>query len=146
MTDLTIASPELTAHTIHSPAAKVPAKRRKLAIKPTVERAVSVLYDRGALPEELGRIIDLVTIRSHLDQASLGSLIRNLYPAGKIDKEIVLRVVGALGHGQRKPSLPLQSLLLKWLVMVYHLLGSSATVLSQTYAVIFNLLDTAAIR
>ncbi|KAK0754561.1 Mis6-domain-containing protein [Schizothecium vesticola] len=127
-------------------AAIVPAKRRKLAIKPTVERAVSVLYDRGALPEELGRLIDLVTLRSHLDQASLGSLIRNLYPAGKIDKDIVLKVVGALGHGQRKPSLPLQSLLLRWLVMVYHLLGSSAAVLFQAYAVIFNLLDTAAIR
>ena len=127
-------------------AAKVPARSRKLAIKPTVERAVSVLYDRGALPEELARLIDLVTLRNHLDQASLGSLIKNLYPAGKIDHETVLKVIGALGHGQRKPSLPLQSLLLRWLVMVYHLLGSSAAVLSQTYGVIFNLLDTAAIR
>jgi len=75
----------------------------------------------------------------------VGSLIRNLYPARKVSDEIVLRVVGALGHGQHKPSLTLQSLLLRWLVMVYHLLEKTA-ILSRTYGVLFNLLDTAAIR
>lgn len=121
------------------------AKRRGTSIKPTVESTTSLLYDRGAIPDELLRLVDLLTVRNHLDQASLGAIVRNLYPSGKVGDEVVLRCVGALGHGQLKPSLPLQSLLLRWLVMVYHLL-ENPTILSQSYGVLFNLLDTAAIR
>lgn len=123
----------------------MPAKRRRTAIKSTVENTTSLLYDKGALPDELTRLVDLLTIRTHLDQASLAAITRNLYPLGKVSDEVVLRFVGALGHGQLKPSLPLQALFLRWLVMVYHLLENSS-VLSQAYAVLFNLLDTAAIR
>ncbi len=123
----------------------MPAKRRKTSIKLTVEQTTSLLYDRGALPDELARLVDLLTIRNHLDQASLAAIVRNLYPSGKVGDDLVLRVVGALGHGQLKPSLPLQALFLRWLVMVYHML-QNPTVLSQAYAVLFNLLDTAAIR
>lgn len=135
----------LTERIESSSAAKVPAKRRKLPIKSTIEKVTGALYDWGSLPQELSRVVDLLTIRSQLDQASLGSLIRNLYPVGKIADETVLRVVGALGHGQLKPSLAVQALLLRWLVMVYYLL-ENPSVLSKTYAVLFNLLPTAAIR
>ncbi|AEO56897.1 hypothetical protein MYCTH_100290 [Thermothelomyces thermophilus ATCC 42464] len=126
-------------------ASKVPAKRRQTNIKSTVEKATALLYDRGALPDELARLVDLLTVRNHLDQASLGAIVRNLYPSGKVSDEVVLRFIGALGHGQLKPSFPLQALFLRWLVMVYHLLENPA-VLSQVYSVLFNLLDTAAIR
>ncbi|KAK4152641.1 centromere protein I [Chaetomidium leptoderma] len=126
-------------------ASNVPAKRRKTGIKPTVERTTELLYGRGGLPDELARLVDLLTTRNHLDQASLGAIVRNLYPSAKVSDELVLRFVGALGHGQLKPSLPLQALFLRWLVMVYHLLQNPA-ILSQAYAVLFNLLDTAAIR
>lgn len=110
-----------------------------------MEKATGLLYDRGALPDELSRIIDLVTTRNHLDQATLGALTRNLYPVRKVGVDATLRVVGALGHGQLKPSLVLQGLLLRWLVMAYHML-EDATILSRTYGVFFNLLDTAVIR
>ena len=123
----------------------MPAKRRKTGIKSTIERVSSVLYEQGALPDELARLVDLLTIRAHLDQASLSSIVRNLYPSGKVSDDVVLRLVGALGHGQLKPSLPLQGLFLRWLIMVYHLLENPA-ILSQAYGVLFNLLDTAAIR
>ncbi|KAK5654856.1 hypothetical protein OQA88_6892 [Cercophora sp. LCS_1] len=126
-------------------ASKVPAKRRGTSIKPTIEKAIATLYERGASPDELGRIVDLLTLRNHLDQASLSALVRNLYPVGKVNDDALLRVVGALGHGHLKPSLVLQGLLLRWLVMVYHLLENAST-LSRTYGVLFNLLDTAAIR
>jgi centromere protein I len=126
-------------------ASKVPAKRRQTGIKSTVESTTSLLYDRGALPDELARLVDLLTVRNHLDQASLGAIVRNLYPSGKVGDEVVLRFVGALGHGQLKPSLPLQALFLRWLVMVHHLL-ENPTILSQVYGLLFNLLDTAAIR
>ncbi|KAK0720839.1 Mis6-domain-containing protein [Lasiosphaeris hirsuta] len=126
-------------------ASKVPAKRRQTSVKQMVEKTTSALYDRGVLPEELARLVDLLTLRNHLDQASLALLVRNLYPVRKVDEEAILRIIGALGHGQLKPSLALQGLLLRWLVMVYHLLENTA-ILSKTYGVLFNLLDTAAIR
>ncbi|KAK4167996.1 centromere protein I [Cladorrhinum sp. PSN259] len=126
-------------------AAQLPAKRRLVGIKPAIEKAASVLYDKGALPQDLARLVDLLTVRNHLDQASLGAIVRNLYPLGKVGDEVVLRFVGALGHGHLKPSFPLQGLFLRWLVMVHHLL-ENPSILSQVYAVLFNLLDTAAIR
>ncbi|KAK3365878.1 Mis6-domain-containing protein [Lasiosphaeria ovina] len=126
-------------------ASKLPAKRRQATVKPTVEKTTSLLYERGALPDELARLVDLVTLRNHLDQASLAAIVRNLYPAGKVDDDVVLCVVGALGHGQLKPALTLQALLLRWLVMAYHLL-QNPDILSQAYGVFFNLLGTAAIR
>ncbi|KAK3944129.1 centromere protein I [Diplogelasinospora grovesii] len=126
-------------------ASKLPAKRRSTPVKPTVERLTAVLYDRGALPDELVRLVDLITLPNHLDQASQGAIIRNLYPSSKVDDETVLKIVGSLGHGQLKPSLALQSLSLKWLILVHHVLENPG-ILSQAYGVMFNLLDTAAIR
>jgi centromere protein I len=110
-----------------------------------MQRLTSSAYDCGVLPNDLLRLVNLVTTPSHLDQASLAAVTRNLYPAGRLSDEAVLRVVGSLGHGQLKPSLTIQALLLKWLIMVYHVLENPA-VLSQAYAVLFNLLDTAALR
>ena len=126
-------------------ASKVPAKRRAVGIKSTVDGLVSRLYENGAVPEDLKRLVDLITTPGHLDQASLGSLVRNLYPASKVPDDSILRVVGSLGHGQLKPPLAVQSLLLKWLIMVYHVLETPG-LLSRAYAVLFNLLDTAAVR
>lgn len=129
----------------HGEAAKVPAKRRGRPVKSTIDKLIPVLYERGALPGELSRLVDLLTSKSHLDQASLGAVIGNLYPSGKIPSTVVLRLVGSLGLGQLKPALTIQALLLKWLVMVYPILEDPA-VLSRAYSVLFNKLDTAAYR
>lgn len=93
----------------------------------------------------LGRLVDIVTLPNELDQASLGGLIRNLYPASKVPDAIVIKIVGGLGHGRFKPSYPVQCALLKWLVMVYDVLENQR-ILSQLYSVLFNLLDSVAIR
>ncbi|OBR11730.1 Mis6 domain-containing protein [Colletotrichum higginsianum IMI 349063] len=126
-------------------ASGLPAKRRATSIKPTVEKIAASAYDSGLLPEPLSELIDLLTRPNHLDQASLNTLVKNLYPATRLSSDAVLRVVGCLGHGELKPSLVLQSNILKWLIMVYHVIEKPA-ILSQAYAVLFNLLDTAAIR
>ena len=126
-------------------ASGLPAKRRAVPVKPTVDKLTSLAYERGLIPDDLGRLVELITTPSHLDQASLTALAKNLYPIGNVDSEVVLTVVGSLGHGHLKPSLVVQGLLLRWLVLVYHVLNKP-TVLSQAYAVLFNLLDTAAIR
>ncbi|TQS32010.1 hypothetical protein Golomagni_07690, partial [Golovinomyces magnicellulatus] len=126
-------------------ASKLTPKARGVPVKPTVNNLVSLAYEHGLLPEALGEIIDLLTTPNLLDQASLASLIRSMYPVTKISRDHVLAVVAALGHGKLKPSLTLQGALLKWLIMVYHILETPA-VLGQVYPVLFNLLDTAAIR
>ncbi|KAK5993292.1 Centromere I-like protein [Cladobotryum mycophilum] len=126
-------------------ASKTPAKSRATNIKPTVASLASLTYDRGLLPGSLNDLVDLVVTPSHLDQASLAAVIRNLYPATRVSSDVVLRVIGSLGHGKLKPSLNLQAALLKWLVMIHHVLETQS-VLSRAYSVLFNLLDTAAIR
>lgn len=99
------------------------------------------------LPEELIQLIDLVISPSHLDQASLNNIIRNLYPVGKVSEDVVLRIVGSLGLGELRPSLTLQSSLLQWIMLVYHVLDTKAqAVLSRAYSVLFNLLDMSATR
>ncbi|KAG5987149.1 hypothetical protein E4U43_005208, partial [Claviceps pusilla] len=124
---------------------KLPAKARAINIKPTVASLSSVAYENGILPAALDRLVDLVTTPNYLDQASLAAIVRNLYPAERVSPDVVLRVVSALGHGTLKASLTLQAALLKWLVMVYHVLDGPV-VLAHVYSVLFNLLDTAAIR
>ncbi|RFU78813.1 hypothetical protein TARUN_3380 [Trichoderma arundinaceum] len=126
-------------------ASKIPAKSRVVNIKATVASLASLAYENGLLPNALDEIIDLLVTPSHLDQASLAATVRNLYPVTRVSRHVALRVIGALGHGKLKPSLNLQSALLKWLIMIHHVLETPA-VLAQAYGVLFNLLDTAAIR
>lgn len=115
-------------------------------MKPTVETITTLSSDRGIAPDDLVRLVDLVTAPGHhLDQATLAAIIRNLYPIDSVPESVVLAIVGSLGHGQLKPSLPIQSLLLRWLIMVFHVLDSRA-ILLRCYPVLFNLLDTAATR
>ncbi|CEJ81095.1 hypothetical protein VHEMI01241 [[Torrubiella] hemipterigena] len=71
--------------------------------------------------------------------------MRTLYPVAKVSRDDVLLVISALGNGKAKPSLTLQAALLRWLVMVYHVLDAPG-VLGQAYPVLFNLLDTGAFR
>ncbi|SPN99001.1 related to Mis6 domain protein [Cephalotrichum gorgonifer] len=126
-------------------ASKIPAKRRGIPIRPTVDKLCSAVYEHGLLPEPLNDLIGLLVKPSHLDQASLGALVRNLYPVAAVSADAVLDVVGCLGIGELKPSLNIQAALLRWLVMVYHVIDNPA-ILSRAYPVLFNLLDVAATR
>ncbi|RYP29675.1 hypothetical protein DL767_006627 [Monosporascus sp. MG133] len=126
-------------------ASTLTAKRRESSIKPDVETLNSLSYDRGVLPAELNDLIDLVTTPNHLDQASLASIVRNLYPASTVSDDVITKVVGSIGHGRPKPSLAIQGGLLRWLVMIYHIIQSQGA-LARGYSVLFSLLDTAAIR
>ncbi|KAI1468525.1 Mis6-domain-containing protein [Daldinia caldariorum] len=126
-------------------ASKLTAKQRGSNVKPAVEKLASLSYEQGLLPDDLSQLIDLVTTPNFLDQASLGNLIRNLYPVETVSIEVVVKIIGSLGHGKLKPSLNIQGALLRWLVMVHHIIENQA-ILSRSYSVLFNLLDTAAIR
>lgn len=126
-------------------AAKTPAKQRKIKISGVVDKLCLHAYELGLSSSPLGTLVDIITLPNELDQASLGSLIRNLYPAGKVSDDIVVKVVASLGHGKAKPNFNVQAALIKWLVMVYDVL-QNAKVLSQLYSILFNLLGTLALR
>ncbi|EGR52642.1 uncharacterized protein TRIREDRAFT_102403 [Trichoderma reesei QM6a] len=126
-------------------ASKLPAKSRGANIKPTVASLASLAYENGLLPTALDQLVSLLVTPSHLDQASLNAIARNLYPVARVSRDVVVRIIGALGHGTLKPSLTIQVALLKWLIMIHHVL-ETPVVLAQAYGVLFNLLDTAAIR
>lgn len=125
--------------------ARVSAKSRATKISSTVDQVCSRAYQEGLLDASLSKLIDLITLPNQLDQGSLATLIKNLYPAIKIPSAVIIRVVSSLGHGQAKPSFTTQAALLKWLVMVYGVLENPG-VLSRLYGILFNLLDTIAIR
>lgn len=110
-----------------------------------MDKICAKAYQDGIPNASLEKLVDIITLPAYLDQGSLGKLIKNLYPASKVSDAVVVRVVGSLGHGRSKPPFPAQVGLLKWLVMVYDVLERPA-VLSSLYTVIFNLLDTVAIR
>jgi hypothetical protein len=135
----------MRSETHHLPASKTPAKKRGINVKPTVAQLASAIYEHGINEEQLGKLLDLICTPSYLDQASLNALLNNLYPATSIQSDHILKLVGCLGQGELKPSYSIQAGLLRWLVMVYHVI-QEPVILSHAYAVLFNLLETAAIR
>ncbi|KAF4624700.1 hypothetical protein G7Y89_g13464 [Cudoniella acicularis] len=137
---------ELLEHLKHlEHAAKIPAKQRALKISAQVDRVCTSAYENGLPDASLNKVIDIITLPNELDQASINSLIRNLYPASKVLDVVVIKIVNSLGHGRAKLSFSAQAALLKWLVMIYDILDNQK-VLSQLYGILFNLLDTVAIR
>lgn len=69
----------------------------------------------------------------------------SLYPASKVSSELVCLVVASLGYGKSKPAGPIQSLLLKWIIVVYEML-EVPSILSNLYSVLFNMLDLLSLR
>ncbi|PQE16553.1 Mis6 domain-containing protein [Rutstroemia sp. NJR-2017a BBW] len=126
-------------------ASLIPAKRRTIKISSHVDKLCSRAYDEGLSDASLDKLVDIITLPNELDQGSIGKLIKNLYPVDKVTDSIVIKVIGCLGHGKAKPSYASQAALLKWLILVYDVLANQK-ILSQLYAVIFNLLDTIALR
>ncbi|KAI9729510.1 MAG: hypothetical protein M1818_008482 [Claussenomyces sp. TS43310] len=126
-------------------AARIPAKQRNIKISAHVDKFCTKAYERGLPPDLLEILVDIITLPNEVDQASTNAIIRNMYPAGKVTDDCVIKVVGSLGHGQGKPYLSAQAALLKWLIMVYDVL-ENPKVFSSLYSVLFNLLDTIAIR
>jgi len=123
----------------------VPARQRAINVSSLVDRVCSNAYQDGLLNASLDKLIDIITLPNELAQGILGNLIKNLYPASKVCDAVVIKLVSSLGHGQAKPSFSTQASLLKWLVMVFDFLENQK-VLFRLYGVLFNLLDTIAIR
>lgn len=126
-------------------AQKPSGKQGRLQEEPYVESICEYAYQNGLSALTLRRLLDIITSPKHLSPTSCVKLLKSLYPACKVSPDLVCILVSSLGNGQAKPPPYVQSLLLKWLMMVYELLEDPA-ILSQLYSVLFNSIDMSSIR
>ncbi|POS87422.1 hypothetical protein EPUL_002144, partial [Erysiphe pulchra] len=109
-------------------AAQKPAKQRKTKVSILVDKINLASYQNGLSALALDKLIDLIVLPNELDQSSRASLIS-----------------GKSWHGASKAPYSTQVMLLKWLILTHDVVEDQ-TVFSQVYSILFNLLDTAAIR
>lgn len=84
-------------------------------------------------------------MKTLLDQTTITTLIKNLYPSQRVPGDVVITIVGALGQGKGKPSPGTQDGLVKWLITIHEVV-EDANVLSRLYGVLFGMLDMISIR
>lgn len=101
--------------------------------------------DHGLPQDALRDVVQLVSVKTNLDQSSVTTLVKNLYPAQRVAGDIVITIVGALGQGKGKPSPGTQDSFVRWLAIVHEIV-EDPTVLSRLYGVLFGLLDMISIR
>jgi centromere protein I len=102
-------------------------------------------FEDGLDEEALRDVVQLVSVKTNLDQTSVTTLVKNLYPARRVPVDVVVTVIGALGQGKGKPSPGTQDSLVKWLSIVHEIIEDS-NVLSRLYGVLFGMLDMISIR
>jgi centromere protein I len=89
--------------------------------------------------------VQLACVKTHLDQTSVTTLVKNLYPAQRVPADVVVTIVGALGQGKGKPSPGTQEGLVRWLTIVHEIV-ENPNILSRLYGVLFGMLDMISIR
>lgn len=129
----------------HCTASKISSRQRDTQIGPLIDEISEHAFQFGLRNDELQRVVNLVTLRTYLDQSSVTTLIKNLYPAERVPSDVIIDVVGALGQGKHKPSASSQSALVRWLNLVQDVLQDS-NILNQLYGVLFDLLDMISLR
>ncbi|KAJ0425328.1 Mis6-domain-containing protein [Aspergillus carlsbadensis] len=125
--------------------ALVPARQRYTDAGQLANQIATFAYEGGVSPTALGRLLKLITRSNALDQGTIATLIKNLYPSERVASELVTQVVCCLGPTKNKPSPATQALLLRWLILVYDLLEDRSHLL-KLYAVLFNHLDMLSLR
>lgn len=126
-------------------ASRVPAKSRPVQVAGLVDAVCRHALARGLDQDPLRSVVQLVSVKTTLDQSSVTTLIKNLYPAQRVPSDVVITVVGALGQGKGKPSLATQDCLVKWLTAVREII-EDGNVLSRLYGVLFAMADMISIR
>ncbi|KAL4803310.1 Mis6-domain-containing protein [Aspergillus unguis] len=125
--------------------AGVPPRQRYTDAGQLGKRIAEFAYESGIPHAALERLLRILTRGNHLDQGTITTLIKNLYPSERIASKLVTQVVCCLGPTKNKPSPATQALLLRWLIMVYDILEDRSH-LSKLYAVLFNHLDMISLR
>ncbi|KAL1653580.1 Phosphate metabolism transcription protein [Didymella pomorum] len=126
-------------------ASQTPAKQRTVKVSGVVDTICRHAFADGLDEDALETVVHLAARKTELDQTSVTTLIKNLYPAQRVAGDVVITIVAALGQGKGKPSPGTQDSLVKWLALVHEILGD-ANVLSRLYGVLFGMLDMISIR
>lgn len=125
--------------------ANLPAKQRTTSVKELAGEIASDAYNIGIPTDILEQLVDILTKPNHLDQTTITTLIKNLYPQERVSSIVVTKIVCCLGPAKVKPSPATQTLLLQWLLLIYEFLEEPA-ILSRLYSVLFNMLDMISLR
>jgi centromere protein I len=99
----------------------------------------------GLDEDALEAVVHIAARKTELDQTSVTTLIKNLYPAQRVSGHIVVIIVSALGQGKGKPSPATQDSFVKWLALVHDIIEDGNT-LFRLYGVLFGMLDMISIR
>jgi centromere protein I len=102
-------------------------------------------FEDGLEEDALRAVVQLASVKTSLDQTTVTTLVKSLYPAQRVPDDVIITVVGALGQGKGKPSPGTQDGLVKWLTIVHEII-ESPNVLSRLYGVLFGMLDMISIR
>ncbi|KAJ8115692.1 hypothetical protein OPT61_g2723 [Boeremia exigua] len=124
---------------------RTPAKGRAVKVSAAIDVICRHAFADGLDEDALDAVVHIVARKTELDQTSVTTLIKNLYPAQQISGDVVVTIVAALGHGKGKPSPGTQDSLVKWLVLVHEII-EDANILSRLYGVLFGMLDMISIR
>ncbi|RYN75681.1 hypothetical protein AA0120_g11991 [Alternaria tenuissima] len=133
-----------TLNLLHQ-ASRTTAKQRAIKVSSIVDVICRYASENGLDQDALRDIVQLASVKTSLDQTTITTLIKNLYPSQKVPSDVVITIVGALGQGKGKPSPGTQDSLVKWLIIIHEII-ESPTVLSRLYGVLFGMLDMISIR
>ncbi|KAL2815977.1 Mis6-domain-containing protein [Aspergillus granulosus] len=125
--------------------AHVPARQRYTDAGQLAKQIATFAYEVGVSHAALERLLKLLTRSNALDQGTITTLIKNLYPSERIASKLITLVACCLGPTKNKPSPATQALLVRWLILVHDFLDDR-THLSKLYAVLFNHLDMLSLR
>ncbi|KAI3005720.1 hypothetical protein CBS147346_4070 [Aspergillus niger] len=123
----------------------VPPKQRYTDAGQLAKTIATHAYESGIPQAALERLLKLLTTHNALDQGTVTTLVKNLYPLERVSSKLITRVVCCLGPAKTKPSPATQALLVRWLILVYDYLDDKAH-LAKLYAVLFNYLDMISLR
>ncbi|KAI4651159.1 uncharacterized protein J4E79_009358 [Alternaria viburni] len=133
-----------TLNLLHQ-ASRTTAKQRTVKVSSIVDVICRYASEDGLDQDALRDIVQLASVKTLLDQTTITTLIKNLYPSQKVPGDVVITIVGALGQGKGKPSPGTQDSLVKWLIAIHEVVENSS-VLSRLYGVLFGMLDMISIR
>ncbi|GIC88600.1 Mis6 domain protein [Aspergillus udagawae] len=123
----------------------VPSKKRYTDAGQLAKTIASNAYESGISTSALERLIHVLTRNNYLDQGTITTLIKNLFPIDRISSKVITQVVCCLGPSKNKPSPATQASLLRWLILVYEFCEDRSH-FTKLYAVLFNHLDMISLR
>ncbi|KAJ4289809.1 Phosphate metabolism transcription protein [Kalmusia sp. IMI 367209] len=126
-------------------ASNTPIRQRAVKVSSVVQVICAHAFEVGLDQDALRTVVQIASVKTELDQTSVTTLVKNLYPAQRVPADVVVTIVGALGQGKGKPTPGTQNGFVKWLATVHEII-QDPNVLSRLYGVLFGMLDSISIR